>query len=134
MIMHEGRIVVLGDIAGVTGWEIRAVDADIEDPPVYSSDVPDDISHPSFSKFVAAMIINDILFADGNYVELKPQAARSALIPLNLSTDESLFADGPLESATVLVFDYHGDGPVCAKARAPAGNALLQQLRIEDRV
>lgn len=125
----EGMVWILADTGGVNLWGIRIADSDIDDPPVFVAGVPNEVFQ-SFSQFVAAMIVNDVLFPRGA-VQLNRESARAELMCLVTSTVGDFFADAPLESATVVMFAYPGNGPVYGKARTPAGNALLQRLRLQ---
>jgi len=46
----------------INHWGVRVADIDVEDPPVVSYEKKNEDVSPSFSKFVAAMIVNDLLF------------------------------------------------------------------------
>ena len=132
----EGSIMVLTDTEGITEWGIRIADSGIEDPAVFSLDANlDGVEFPSFSGFVAAMIINDVLFgtgAHGDPVELDYEMVQHALTCLVASNCGDFFIDTPLESAEVVAFAYPGGGPVKGKARCPAGRALLERLRLQS--
>jgi hypothetical protein len=127
----DGVVWILTDTQGITHWGVRVADLDIEDPPVVSREANIDIVSPSFSKFVAAMIVNDALF-DSEFeapVELVHGSARAEQMCLFSSCFGDFFADGLLESATVVMFAYPGHGPVYGKSRTSAGRELLMRLR-----
>ncbi len=73
---YDGMVDVLHDTGGVNAWSVRVADFEHEDPPVVSENR---IACPSFSQFVAAMIINDVLFGDPNEeaLELKRTALQT---------------------------------------------------------
>lgn len=124
---NEGIITVLSDREGISNWHVAGIDMHKVDPPVFSWGEP---AFPSFSEFVAAMVVNDFLFANdetGEPTELAMEA-RSELAALGtgqLGLD--FFTNGPLESATVVAFAY--PDKVLAKARTPAGTAWLARQR-----
>ena len=131
---YDGLIGILTDTEGINLWSVRVADHDIEDPPVVSEEgIPNNSdAFPSFSKFVAAMIVNDVLFAGqstGEAPELDRDSARAALTRFVSSRSGDYFADAPLESATVVMFAYPNGGPVFGKSRTSAGHELLQRLR-----
>jgi hypothetical protein len=129
----DGMIEILTDPEGISNWSIRVVDFDIEDPPVVSPEEnPNDIEFQSFSEFVAAMIINDVLFADettGEPVELNHDAARTTLMCIVSSGRGDFFGDAPLESATVVMWAISQNSPAFGKSRTLAGRALLNRLQ-----
>lgn len=127
----DGIVWILTDTEGINHWGVRVADLDIDDPPVVSYENNTDIACPIFSMFVAAMIVNDVLFDYETEapVELNHDSARADRMCLVSSCCGDFFADGPLESATVVMFAYPGNGPVYGKSRTPVGCALLQQLR-----
>jgi len=130
----EGGVVwVLTDPQGITAWGVRAGDLGADDPPVVSREAgPGEPAFTTFSGFVGAMVVNDVLFGDpaDPPAELSPGLPRGGLTCLAASRVGDYFADGPLGSAEVVVFAYPGDGPVLGKARTAGGRALLQRLRL----
>jgi hypothetical protein len=129
---HDGTVWILTDTEGINLWGIRVADLDIEDPPVVSDASAEyGIVCQNFSRFVAAMIVNDAVFGSATEepVELKPDSVRANLMCHVASCCGEFLADSPLESATVVMFAYPSHGPVLAKSRTPAGRALLQRLR-----
>lgn len=130
LLPHDGFIDVLHDTGGVNEWSIRVTDFPHEDPPVVTAD--NKIASATFSQFVAAMIINDVLFCDDEAkepVELKREPARAKGMRRVTSCFGDFIADGPLESAAVVMYVYPRNGPVLAKSRTPEGGALLSRLR-----
>jgi hypothetical protein len=81
---YGGMIGILTDHDGVNLWGIRLPDLCVDDPPVASGvGERSEIAFPSFSKFVAAMIMNDVLCATetaGMAVTLNRQSACAALM------------------------------------------------------
>jgi hypothetical protein len=128
---YDGVVWILTDTQGVNHWGIRVADLNMEDPPVVSHEKSDEVVSSSFSRFVASMIVNDVLFdyETEEPVELERGAARANMMRSVSSCRGDFFADGPLESATVVIFAYPEDGPVYGKSRTPAGRALLQDMR-----
>ena len=61
---REGVVWILTDREGINDWGVRSIDLDNEDPPVVSGEghPPNGVDFPDFSRFVAAMIVNDFLF------------------------------------------------------------------------
>jgi hypothetical protein len=135
LTVHDAMIELLTDEDGINSRGIRIADFGVEDPPVvFLDENPDQIVFPIFSGFVAAMIINDVLFfeeAGAEPIALDRDAARAALTCLVPSRVGDFFANAPLESATVVMFAYPGNGPALGKSRTPAGRNLLQRLRSE---
>lgn len=131
----DGIIWVLTDTEGINQWGVRVADFDMEDPPVVSDVTNNEIVARSFSEFVAAMIVNDVLFDHSTEepIELNPESACAEPMRLFSSCCGDFFADGVLESATVVMFAYKGNGPVFGKSRTTAGSALLQRLRRRQR-
>jgi hypothetical protein len=132
----EGVILFLTDTEGIQEWSVRVADQGIEDPPVVARDGSPggEVVCATFSSFVAAMIMNDVIFdyETDPPVELDPASARSGLTCLVSGSLGRFFADALLESATVVMFDYGGnDGPVLGKSRTPEGRALLDRWRRE---
>lgn len=127
----EGIVWILTDTEGITHWGVRVADFDIEDPPVVSLEQNNDVVTPTFSKFVAAMVVNDVLFGSGieEPIELKRNSAHAHPMHFVTSCCGDFFADGPLESATVVMFAYPENGEVYGRSRTPAGRALLRRLR-----
>lgn len=136
LAVQDAMIGILTDTDGVNCWGVRIADLGIEDPPVVClEENPDSIAFPSFSGFVAAMIINDVLFAEEateELVGLNRDAALAALTCVTPSRVGDFFVDAPLESATIVMFAYPGNGPAYGKSRTQAGRELLQRLRNED--
>jgi hypothetical protein len=129
-----GMVWVLGDTGGITHWGVRVADAGIADPPVFELDEDDEVAFPSFSRFVAAMIVNDVLFdyESEEPVKLTRDSIRTDMTCFVSSRYGDFFADDPLESATVVIFAYPGDGPVYGKSRTPEGRLLLQRLHLKS--
>jgi hypothetical protein len=128
---EDEMVWILTDTEGITQWGVRVADLDAEDPPVYSLAAgTDEIEFPTFTSFVGAMIVNDLLFADNREepVELDPDSARAALQCLVSARCGDFYADAPLESATVVMFIYPDGAAAYGKSRTPAGRALLEQL------
>lgn len=131
----EGAIAFLTDTQGIHHWSVRIADQGIEDPPVILCEgIPDgEVVCASFSKFVAAMIMNDVIFDNETEapVELYRASARATLTCLVPGAFGDFFADAPIESATVVMFDYNGeDGPAYGKSRTSEGQALLERMRL----
>ena len=105
----------------------------MEDPPVvsYEGDPPNGLDFPDFSRFVAAMIVNDFLFdyETEEPVELNRDTAPEGMTCLVSARCGQFLMDAPLESATIVMFAYPKNGPVYGKSNTPAGQARLQQLR-----
>ena len=118
LMAYDGRVDVLHDKDGVNEWSIRIADLQQEDPPVVADDK---IASPSFSKFVAAMIINDVLFdyETEEPVELKRAAACVEGMRIVASCFGDFVADGPLESAAVMLFAYPRNGPLLEAVAKP---------------
>jgi hypothetical protein len=127
LVENEGSITVLSDTEGITYWQVACADMHEDDPPVLNGRYP---AFPRFSECVAAMVINDYLFAHDETdepIQLRKEAC-SALSTLGSSQmGLDFYTDGPLESATVVAFAYPDQ--VLAKARTPAGAAWLERLR-----
>jgi hypothetical protein len=130
----EGVLWILTDREGINHWGVRFSDLNMEDPPVvsYEGDPPNGIDFPSFSKFVAAMIVNDFLFdyQTEEPVDLEPNAAPEGMTCLVQARCGQFLIDGPLESATVVMFVYPKGSPVSGKSRTPGGRARLEKLRL----
>jgi hypothetical protein len=125
-------IQVYGDTQGATCWGVRIADVRRADPPVVDeTEGPDNDVYPSFSKFVAAMIINEVIFGDEGYdeqVDLDPESVRRSLKCLVPGRYGDVFTDGTLESASVVAFTYPNNGPAYGIARTQAGCKLLERL------
>jgi hypothetical protein len=133
--VSEEVVWILTDRQGINHWGVRISDLDIEDPPVvsYEGDPPNGLDFPNFSRFVAAMIVNDFIFdyeTEGP-IELNRDAATEEMASLVSARCGQFLMDAPLESATIVVFLYPKNGPVCAKARTPTGRARLERLRLQ---
>lgn len=128
--VRDEMIAILTDTEGINLWGVCVADLGFEDPPV-ASEASNDIEFPCFSMFVGAMIANDVLVGcKEEPVDLNPDAARAALTcPLVSSGVGNFFADAPLEFATIMMFDYLGNGPALGKSRTPEGVAMLQRLQ-----
>jgi hypothetical protein len=131
LISYDGVVWILTDTQGVNHWGVRVAELAMDDPPVVSRESRNENVSSSFSSFVAAMIVNDVLFdyATEAPVELEPDAVHADKMRSVSSCCGDFFADGPLELATIVMFAYGGDGPVYGKARTPAGRALLHDMR-----
>ena len=127
----DGIVWILTDTAGVNLWGVRVEDLNIEDPPVVSHEKNDDIVSENFSRFVAAMIVNDVLFdySTEEPISLNHDSVHAERMRLFSSCNGDFLADGPLESSTVVIFAYPGNGPVYGKSRTSAGRALLRRLQ-----
>ena len=128
----DGMVWILTDTEGINHWGVRVAELDIEDPPVFSLETnPDEVDFPSFTMFVAAMIVGDVIFDYETEapVELNDDSACADLTCLVSARCGNLFADTALGSATVVVFAYPGNGPLFGKARTPTGRALLHRCR-----
>jgi len=127
----NGTLAVLTDREGINRWGVRIGESEIDDPPVvclnYSSV---EVAFPSFSNFVAAMIVNDAIFGDvtEDFIELDHETVRQELTCFVASNVGDFFSNGPFESATVVAFAYPGGSPTYGKSRTPAGRSLLLQL------
>lgn len=124
-------VLILTNTDGINHWGVRVADLDVEDPPVFSLEAsPNEKDFPAFSHFVAAMIVNDVIFdyTTEEPVELNPGFVRANLACFVTARCGDFFADAPLEKATVVAFVYPGNGPAYGKSRTPAGQALLQRL------
>lgn len=128
----DGMICILTDTDGITEWGIRAAEPDIEDPPVFFLQKTPEIDFQSFTSFVAAMIINDVIFASAtDPVELNPGAACAGLTCIISSRVGNFYAEAALDAApSVVMFAYPGNGPASGKSRTPAGHALLERFRL----
>lgn len=136
LAVHDGVIEVLTDPYGITSWRVSCRRLHVDDPPVDSDDEIDEGAFSCFTDFVAAMTVNDAIFGDpmvDDTVELNPRDARRTLARLVASRVGDFYADAPLESASVVMFDYLGDGPTVGKARNATGRQLLDRLRIVER-
>lgn len=135
LAVQDAMIGIMTDTEGVNCWRVRIADLGIDDPPIVCSEEnPDSIVFPNFSGFVAAMIINDVLFAgeaQEGLIELNRDPARDALTRLVPSLYGDFFVDAPLGSATIVMFAYPRNGPVYGKSRTPAGCEILQRFRNE---
>jgi hypothetical protein len=129
---EDGMVNILTDTHRVDRWGVRALDHDIEDPPVYDLDTnPTQTIFPSFTSLVAAMIVNDVIFgSDTEPVELNPDVARGDLTCFVSSPYGDSYADAVLEAAAVVMFAYPGNGPAYGKARTQAGHTLLQRFQL----
>jgi hypothetical protein len=89
-----------------------------------------EVVSPSFSEFVALMIVNDVVFdyAVEAPIELNLDATRADKMRPVSACFGDLYADNNLESATVVMFAYPNDGPVYGKARTPEGRRFLQRF------
>jgi hypothetical protein len=133
LTISEGAICVLTDTQGVNYWGVRVADLGSEDPPVFVLEAtPDEVAFPSFTSFVAGMIVNDVLFghATEKPVEVDPRSASANLVCLVSARYGDFYADTTLESATVVIFAYPGADPAFGKSRTPEGQGLLEQLRL----
>jgi hypothetical protein len=128
--LSDGVVWILSDTHGVTCWGIRERDLSLEDPPVVSEENVDQSICSSFSEFVAAMVVNDVLFGDESQepAELNRNPAYVDQMFQFASCYGDFLSDGPLESATVVVFSYPGNGESFGKARNPSGRVLLERL------
>ncbi|HZZ76883.1 MAG TPA: hypothetical protein VFE62_00095 [Gemmataceae bacterium] len=125
---------ILTDTEGITRHGIRSADLALDDPPVISREQNHAIVCETFSTFVGVMTANDVIFdyRTEEPIELAHDAVSfdsMRLIWPNFSCGD-LFADGPLELASVLVFRYPNKGPIYAKARTSAVKSLLQGMRL----
>jgi hypothetical protein len=128
LTLRDEAVALLTDTVGATSWEIRLADFHELDPPVYSVEMDCRVS-PSFSKFVAAMTINDVLFGDDEEPEeVRLLAAQQVLTSFLSSPIGDYFTDNDLKTATVLAFAYPNGGFAHAKARTSAGRAVLKRL------
>lgn len=66
-------------------------------------------------------------------VELNHHSARQVLTCFVSSRVGDFYSDATLESATVVMFAYPGDGPAYGKSRTPSGASLLDRLRLQSR-
>jgi hypothetical protein len=134
LTIRDGAVCVFTDTQGTVRWGIRVADLQIEDPHIISLDGdPNEIDFPTFTSFVAAMIVNDVIFFDdetGGSVELNPASVHIELTCLLSARCGAYYADAALESANVVAFAYPGNGPAFGKARVSAGSALLERLRL----
>ena len=127
----DGMISILTDTEGWHHWGVRVADLEVEDPPVVSLEGgANEIKFPSFSKLVAAMTVNDVIF---DYETEAPVELHHDAVPANLTclvttSCGDYFADAPLRSATVVMFAYPGNGQVFGKSRTAEGRLLLQRL------
>jgi hypothetical protein len=132
----DQTIEVLTDPYGVTSWRVRCGRLRLDDPPVECDDEFDGAAFSCFTDFVAAMAVNDALFGDPTIddpVESNPREARRSLVRAVASRVGDFYADAPLESAAVVMFDHLGDGPTVGRARTASGRQLLDRLRIVER-
>jgi hypothetical protein len=129
----EGVLWILTDREGINHWGVRVTDLNMEDPPVVSreGDPPNGLDFPDFSRFVAAMIVNDFLFdyETEKPVELDRDAAGEGMTCLVSARCGQVLIDAPLESATIVMFAYPS-GPVYGKSRTAEGRARLEELRL----
>jgi hypothetical protein len=133
LVARDGMVAILTDTQGANWWGFRAVDHDIEDPPVYDLDAdPTQVDFPSFTSLVAAMIVNDVIFGSGTDkpVKLNPDAARGDLTCFVSTPRGDFYADAVLDAATVVMFAYPGNGPAYGKARTHAGHTLLHRSQL----
>ncbi|WP_293869024.1 hypothetical protein [uncultured Alsobacter sp.] len=135
LAVDEGVITVLADVHGVESWVVRCEDQGLDDPPVFAAFETSEVAFPSFSQFVAAMIVNEVLVeaaSEGTMVDIGHDAwarVRASLTPIVSSSCGEFLADAPLESATVVIFKYPGDGPTMCRSRTPEGQRWLERLR-----
>ena len=127
----EGIVWLLTDTEGINSWGVRVADLELDDPPVVSREKNNDIVSRSFSEFVAAMIVNDLLFdyRTEEPIELKRDSVGAEEMRYVASCCGDFFTDGPLESASVVMFAYPENGPVYGKSRTPEGRDMLQRSR-----
>jgi hypothetical protein len=133
LVASDEMVWLLGDAYGGDAcWGVRVADLDAEDPPVYSlMEDRDEAAFASFSAFVAAMIVNDVIFDPEAEppAELDAGSIHAELMCLAATGCDDFYADAALESAAVVAFAYSATGPVFGRARTPAGHALLQRLK-----
>lgn len=127
----DGVFCILTDDPGVTHWGVRITDFSMEDPPVVSVGKNDEVISPTFSDFVATVIVNDVIFDYETEapVELNRESTWANHVRLVSQFCGGVYADRNLESATIVVFVYPGGGPVFGKSRTPAGRTLLESLQ-----
>jgi hypothetical protein len=133
----EGLVCILTDPDGVLHFCLRLKDLHADDPPVCTSEEgEDEIRCEKFSEFVAQMTVNDVIsdYRIDPSVELDANSVRAELTPLFPSTSprffaERFFADGPLESATIVAYTYGEEGPAFGKSRASDRDPLFERLR-----
>ncbi len=127
----DGVVRVLADNGGVNLWGVRVADFQIEDPPVVADAEGGQVVSAAFTQFVAAMVINDVLFdyETEEPLELRRRSACAEGMRLVSSCYGDFIADGPLESATIVMYAYPRRGPVLGKSRTPEGRALLRRLQ-----
>lgn len=134
IILEDGVVWILTDREGINHWGVRATDLNMDDPPVvsYEGDPSNSLCFPDFSRFVAAMIVNDFLFDNETEepVDLNRNTATEGMTCLVSARCGQFLMDAPLEAATIVMFVYPKNGPVCAKSRTSAGRARLEQLRL----
>ncbi len=129
LVADDGIVDVLHDKHGVSEWGVRVEDLKYEDPPIVTNN---EIASPTFSNFVAAMIVNDLLFFDdesGEPLELKPGTLPLEGMHNVASCGGDFMADGPLESATIVMYAYSHNGPLFGKSRTHEGRTVLSRLR-----
>lgn len=129
----DGMVWILTDPHGIIGWGVRAADVETDDPPVWCREgPPNEVDFPTFSQFVAAMVVNDVILDHeaGAPAELDPGLARTDLTCLVSARCGEYYADAALKSATVVAFAYPARGRLFGKARTPAGEERLQRLRL----
>jgi len=89
---------------------------------------------PSFSMFVSEMVVNDVIFdyETSEPIELTGTTGLEKLDRIALAPFGVFYADGPLKTASVVIFAYPSNGPVLGKSRTSSGNALLQKLQDDN--
>lgn len=132
LAVEDGELQVLSDTEGINSWRVRVTDFQIDDPPVVSiHDEPGQLAFPRFSQFVAAMIINEVIYGTSmEAAELDPVAARVNLVCLVSSSSGDFYTDASLEIATVVAFCYPKGSAAHGKARNAAGRELLNRLLV----
>lgn len=93
---------------------------------------PTEVDFPSFTSFVAAMLVNGVIFdyKVGDPAKLDPGPARASLTRLVTARCGDYYADAPLEAARVVMFTYPRAGPAFGKARTPTGEELLRRFQL----
>lgn len=125
----DGMVEVLTDTGGINHWGVSVAGVPHDDPPVVDLETGE-IDFDSFSRMVAAMVVNDVLFVGEEPAELNREATRAQLTCLVSSLRGEYFGDAPLESAILVAFVYPRGGPAFGKARTSEGRALLERLRL----
>jgi hypothetical protein len=126
----DGVVWLLTDMYGITHWGVRVDDLGKEDPPVVTMEKNNEVVSPRFSEFVALMTVSEVVFdyAVEAPVELNRDAVHADKMRPVSACFGDLYADGKLESATVVMFAYPNDGPVYGKARTAEGRRFLQSF------